>query len=203
MKNIIFDLAGVLLNLDLEEDTRALLYVGLPTFDECLRRPEIAGPACDYLNGIIDEKTFLPLIRPYCKPEATDEEIIWSMNAVLADLPLSRMQRLVELRKHYRVFLLSNLNEKDWFYTQSLIHEAGYQVEDLFERTFISYQMKLAKPDPQIFEEVIKETGIDPAETLYLDDTHSNIEAGMKAGLHSILVPMNKIEKLEEYINLK
>ena len=196
IKSIIFDLAGVLLNLDLEKDTQALLAVGLPDFDECLRRPEIAQPALKYLNGLIDEKEFLPQIRPYCRPDVTDPEIIESMNAVLADLPKSRMELLVSLRQHYKVYLLSNLNESDWQYTQALIQEAGYQVDQLFDRTFISYQMHMAKPDPRIFEEVIRATGIQPAETLYLDDTRENIESGRKMGFQAHLVPMNQLESI-------
>lgn len=196
IKNIIFDLAGVLLNLDLEKDTMALQSVGLPDFDECLRRPEIAQPTLKYLNGLIDEEEYLPLIRPYCSPSVTDAQIISSMNAVLADLPTSRMELLVSLRQRYQVFLLSNLNETDWHYTQSLIQKAGYEVDQLFDRTFISYQMHMAKPDPRIFEEVIRCTGINPAETLYLDDTRENIESGRRLGLQARLVPMNQLESI-------
>lgn len=196
VRTILFDLAGVLFNLDLEADTRALHAVGLPDFDECLRRPEICRPALDYLNGLMPEAEFLPLIRPYCTPGATDEQILWAMDAVLSDFPVSRMAMLTELRRHYRVILLSNLNERDWRLTLRLIEAAGYTPEQLFDRTFISYQMNLAKPSPLIYQEVIRLTGIRPEETLYLDDTPSNIEAARRLGFRAELIPMNRLEDL-------
>lgn len=194
-KFFLFDLAGVLLNLDIEQDTYALNQVGLPTFDQCLARPEICGPALDYLNGLTTEAEFLPQIRPYCRPDASDEEILWSMNAVLADIPLTRLEMLKTLRQQgHKVYLLSNLNATDWCYTQGLIQKAGYRTEELFDATFISYQMRLAKPDPRIYEEVIKATGLTPADTLYLDDTASNIDMGQQLGFNTVLVPMNRLE---------
>lgn len=201
-RNILFDLAGVLINLDLEKDTKALLQVGLPDFEGCLKRPEIVKPVLAYLNGLLSEEDFLPQIRPLCNADATDEEILWSMDAVLGDLPVERMHMLVELRKKYNVYLLSNLNERDWRYTLGLFKEAGYSEETLFDKAFVSYKMKLAKPDPHIYQEVIRATGIIPEETIYLDDSKENIESGKRLGFQTILVPMNETEKVFNFKKL-
>lgn len=199
IKNLLFDLAGVLLNLDIEKDTKALLQIGLPDFEGCLKRPEIFKPVLAYLNGLLCEEYFLPQIRPFCNPSASDEEILWSMDAVLGDFPVSRMKMLVELRKKYKVYLLSNLNERDWKYTLNIIDKAGYSEEMLFEKAFISYKMQLAKPDHRIFEEVMKQTGIKAEETIYIDDTKENIEVGKELGFEIIHLPMNELEKVFDY----
>jgi len=202
IRNIIFDLAGVLLNLNLERDTEALLSVGLPDFEGCIAHPEIVGPISLYLNGLTDKPTFLRDIRPFCREDATDAEILDSMDAVLDDFPSSRLATLVELRKRYKVYLLSNLYDTAWDHTLGQIHAGGYTVEQCFDQTFISYQMQLAKPDARIYEEVFRSTGIIPEETIYFDDSRDNIESAKRLGLRTCLVPMNGIETCREYQQL-
>jgi len=202
IRNIIFDLAGVLLNLNLERDTKALLSVGLPDFDGCIANTEIHGPISQYLNGLSDKPAFLKAIRPFCFPEATDEEILASMDAVLDDIPSSRLSALVELRKRYKVYLLSNLYDTAWDFTQELIQKEGFSVEQCFDEAFISYEMQLAKPDPRIYRKVFEATGIRPEETIYFDDSRENIESARALGLQACLVPMNGLESLKEYQHL-
>ena len=202
IRNIIFDLAGVLLNLNLERDTEALLSVGLPDFEGCIANREIHGPISRYLYGLSDKAEFLKAIRPFCFPEATDEEILASMDAVLDDIPSSRLAALVELRKHYKVYLLSNLYETAWDLTQQLIRNEGYTVEQCFDEAFISYKMHVAKPNPLIYQKVFEATSIQPEETMYFDDSRDNIEAARKLGIVSCLVPMNEIETCKEYQQL-
>lgn len=202
IKNIIFDLAGVLLNLNVERDTLALQAVGLPDWMGCMAKPDLMRPLNLYLNGLIGQTEFLPMIRPFCRPDATDAEILYSMDAVLDDIPASRLQRLVELRKRYRVFLLSNLYDTAWEYTCREFARQGFTFEQCFDQTFFSQQMHLAKPDPKIYQAVFDATGILPEETIYFDDSRENIEGGKKVGLHAVLVPMNQIETLAEYQQL-
>lgn len=202
IKNIIFDLAGVLLNLNIERDTKALQSVGLPDYMECLKNPDMLRPLTLYLNGLMEETEFIKSMRPFCRPDVTDGEILWSMDAVLDDIPLARLQRLVELRQHYKVFLLSNLYDSAWRYTIDEFKRQGYTLEDCFDRAFFSQQIHMAKPDPRIFQYVFEQTGILPSETLYFDDTRENIESGHALGLHTCLVPMNQLESCAEYANL-
>lgn len=203
IKNIIFDLAGVLLNLDLEQDTAALIGLGLPDFDECLRRPEISKPTLAYLNGLMSAEDFCPALRPYCRKDVTDREILDGMDAVLGDLPLSRIELLKELRKRYKVYLLSNLNDSAWAHTQKQFQTHGIKPDECFDQIFLSYRTGLAKPDPKCYLSLIEQTGILPQETLYFDDTRENIEAGNALGLQSYLVPMNQIEELLKTLPLQ
>ena len=83
MTNYIFDLAGVIINLDIERDTKALNYIGLPDFEGCLKQPEIAVPTLAYLNGLMPEQEYCETIRPVCRKNVTDEEILWAMDDVL------------------------------------------------------------------------------------------------------------------------
>ncbi len=194
IKNIIFDLAGVILNLNLKRDTEALLGAGLPDFEGCLKNPAIVNAIVPYINGLCTKEEFLKAARQVCREDATDKEILWAMDAVLDDIPAERLQMLVDLRKKYRVFLLSNLYVSAWEHTLRQFDKAGFTPEQCFDRVFLSYEMQLAKPDPRIFQQVFAETGINPDETVYFDDSRENITAGTALGLHSFLVPMNQLE---------
>lgn len=200
IKNIIFDLAGVILNLNLERDTEALLNVGLPDFAGCLKNQAIADALIPYINGLVGEEEFLCAIRPFCNKDATDKDILWAMDAVLDDIPKERLLMLTELRKKYRVYLLSNIYEKAWDHTLRQFEKNGYTTDDCFDKVFLSYEMQLAKPNPQIFRQVFDETGIIPDETVYFDDSHENILAGKALGLNAYLVDMNNLEEVIEKV---
>ena len=149
-----------------------------------------------YLNGLSDVETFCYDLRPKCRPDVTDAEMLWAMDAVLDDIPRSRIEMLLSLRKNYRVYLLSNIYDAAWKHAVMEIERHGVSVSDCFDYTFLSHEMQLAKPDPKIFQAVIDATGINPEETYYFDDTKENIDMGAKFGFRSIIVPMNQLESV-------
>jgi len=200
IKNIIFDLAGVIMNLNLERDTKALNAAGLPDFIGCLANKAIRVPCLAYLNGLIPKTEFITAIRPQCKPDVTDQEIDWAMNAVLDDIPLSRLKMLVDLRQKYKVYLLSNIYDDAWNHAVREIESKGYKLDQCFDELFLSHIMQLAKPDHRIFQAVIDATGLRPEETIYYDDTRENIEAARRMGFISVLVPMNKLEDVFDLV---
>ena len=203
MTNYIFDLAGVIINLDIERDTKALNYIGLPDFEGCLKQPEIAVPTLTYLNGLMPEQEYCDTIRPVCRQNVTDEEILWAMDDVLDIIPSSRIDMLMELRKEHKVYLLSNIYDRGWQIATEAFRKHGVAPEDCFDHLFLSHEMQLAKPDPRIFHAVIDTTGIKPEETLFLDDSRSNIETAKNIGFQAQLVPMNQLESITQKIYLQ
>lgn len=196
IRNIVLDLAGVVLNLDLDRDTEALNGVGLPDFEGCLKDEAIATPMLAYLNGLMPSNTFCKAMHQLCRSGVTDDEILYAMDAVLDIVPRERIDLLVSLRKKYRVFLLSNIYETAWQHAVNEIEKHGVTLDDCFERIFLSYKMNLAKPDLRIFLKMIEETGIKPEETIYFDDSRSNVQAGREIGFVSHLVPMNELDEM-------
>ena len=194
MENYIFDLAGVIINLDLERDTKALNYIGLPDFEGCIQQPEIAVPTLSYLNGLMSEQDYCDTIRPLCREGISDEDILWAMDDVLDIIPESRIQMLLELRKRHKVYLLSNIYDRGWQIASNAFRKHGVEPEDCFDQLFLSHEMQLAKPDPRIFQAVIDATGISPEETLFFDDSRSNIATAKSMGFQAHLAPMNKLE---------
>ena len=86
--------------------------------------------------------------------------------------------------------MLSNTNEAHWQYIHDHVFPAcGFTPEELFERIFLSYEMGVIKPDLRIYQMVIEATGIEPAETLFLDDNKDNLQAASTLGIHTRLTP--------------
>ena len=193
-KNIIFDLCGVVVNYDLEADKRALNAAGLPTYSECCNRPELCAVMSSFLNGLTPLEVFLPQIRPFCTPGVTDDVILRAMDDVIGDIPAERLQHITELRRTHRLLLLSNICSYSWGGIVRKLKRLGYDPSDLFDDVFLSYRMQLAKPDPAIYEAVIRQSGINPRETIFFDDTNKNLKAARPFGIDGTLVTMNRLE---------
>ena len=140
------------------------------------------------------EQEYCDTIRPVCRQDVTDEEILWAMDDVLDTIPSSRIDMLLELRKDHKVYLLSNIYDRGWQIATEAFRKHGVEPEDCFDKLFLSHEMQLAKPDPRIFHAVIDATGIKPEETIFFDDSRSNIETAKAMGFQAKLAPMNKLE---------
>lgn len=194
IRNLIFDLGGVLLNYDVDADTRALAEAGLPEYARWHEYPDLGQIADAYLNGLMADDEFCIRIDPYCKPGTSDETKLSSMQAVLADIPKGRLETLLKLREHFRIYLLSNINHLSWEYSLEQFKKAGISPDECFDRVFLSYKMGTAKPSPLAFMKVLDDTGSKAGETLFLDDSSENIAAAAAIGIMTCKVPMNSPE---------
>jgi len=196
IRNLIFDLGGVILNYDVEADSRALAQAGLPEYASWNRYPELGKVANLYLNGLISDAEFCTGIDPFCSAGTTDSMKLYSMQAVLADIPRERLEAIRALRGRYRIFLLSNINHLSWEYALEQFAKAGIDPSDCFDRLFLSYELGIAKPDGRIFHHVLETTGSLAEETLFLDDSSDNIRAARELGISACKVPMNSPEEI-------
>lgn len=194
VKNILFDFAGVIMNLNIKRDTKCLLAAGLPDWYGCMSNKPLRDVLLQYLNGLMTWKDFIPAIKPFCKENVTEEELYDAMNGVLDDVPPSRVEWILSLKEKHKVYLLSNISEESWRICKERFEASGHTLEECFDKVFLSYEMQLAKPDERIYEEVERVTGLVPIETLYYDDTAENIEAGERRGYRCINVIMNQLE---------
>ena len=190
IKNIIFDLGGVLLNLDPELTFSELSEVlGIPMTEENIPA-HIFKVMLGYEKGEINTETFLW----HFQKEATTltpqpDKLIKAWNAMLLGWNADRFEFLTELRKNYKVFLLSNTNELHIEWAMRDLKK-NHKITDFdtqfFDRTFYSHNMKMRKPEEAIYKSVIKETGINASETLFIDDNINNVSAAISAGLNAI-----------------
>lgn len=184
IKNIIFDFGGVLINLDRQRCINNFNKLGVSNIGNSIDLFAQQGIFMLLEKGWITPAEFRNKIRELTCEPITDQHINDAWNSLLVDIPTYKLDMLLQLRKKARVFLLSNTNEIHWKW--SCIHAFPYQTfceTDYFEQIFLSYKMRLAKPDIEIFEVVLKETGILPQETLFIDDSEANCRSAQSLGI--------------------
>lgn len=188
IKNIIFDLGGVLLNIDFTLTSNAFKDLGVTHFDEMFTQ-HFSNPLFELLEtGKIDEATFYDAFRKEAGLPLTDEQIRTAWNALLLDFPAERIEWLENIAQQYRIFLFSNTNQihYDCFIQNFQDSFNGKHFNDFFEKAYYSQFLGLRKPYPVSFQAIIEEQQILPSETLFIDDTLKNIEAASLLGFQTI-----------------
>lgn len=193
-KNIIFDLGGVILNIDYALLIRSFSKIGLPGFEEHFSQKNQKELFDQYEKGEISSADFCKNLKTYCKEGVTDQMIKDAWNAMLLDLPKERLDLLYKMKRIYRTFLLSNTNE---IHIQSINEylKKEYSMEDLsscFEKMYLSFEINKRKPDAEIFELVLKENKLVAGETLFIDDSVQHIESAQKLGLQTYFLDVRK-----------
>ena len=110
IKNIIFDLGGVILNIDIRKTAMALEQLGVKDLQAHLSRPSLVSFFNEYESGKIDDNAFVAKLQSLAAEGTTGQNIVDAWNALLLDFPAERIELLRSLRKKYRLFLLSNTN---------------------------------------------------------------------------------------------
>ena len=203
IRNIIFDLGGVILNIDFKKTEAAFKLLGWDSFSEYISQFHISELFENYETGKIDDLQFVEGISALMGKAANNENIIEAWNALLLDFPRERIALLKKLKSKYRTFLLSNTNAIHLNEFQARLHQnEGVYLEDLFEKAYYSHVVRLRKPSTEIFELVLRENNLDPAETLFIDDTASNFEGARKLGIQVYhLEPGNDITRMAMFNN--
>ncbi|PKP43364.1 MAG: HAD family phosphatase [Bacteroidetes bacterium HGW-Bacteroidetes-10] len=188
IKNIIFDLGGVLVRLDKQRCIAAFTQIGHEDFGRIINEYFQEGFFMDYEKGTINTDEFRAYVRKGIVGIATDAQIDEAMAAFLPEIPIEKLNALLDYKKSYRVFLLSNTNPVAIDTVKPMFEKGGFKMEEYFEKMYLSYEMKLAKPDIRIFEKVLEDSVLIPEETLFVDDSPVNLEAAQTLGIKTALI---------------
>ncbi len=193
IKNVVFDLGGVIIDLDANEPIRRFKEIGVEHADQLLDPYEQKGIFLEVENGKLSAAEFYDKLRKHAGKDLPNDKIAWAWLGFVADVPEYKLDYLLELRKKYKVYLLSNTNpiiQEEWARTPKF-SSAGRPINDYFDKMYTSYEAGITKPDPAIFEFMLKDSGMVPAETLFVDDGAKNIEVGASLGFKTYQ-PENK-----------
>ena len=186
IKNIVFDLGGVLVDLDFKAAINGLQKTGFANVKEQLQSFDREGIFQKFELGEMTAEEFRTAIRENSTVTLTDEEIDALWNAMLLEIPREKLELILDLRGKYMVYLLSNTNSIHWDYVcKNAFNYRGFRVNDYFEETFLSYEMHLAKPDKAIYEKVLQDANLLAEETLFIDDSEANCKAAEEVGIHA------------------
>ncbi len=188
IKNIIFDLGGVLLDVDYDATIQAFKDQNVTDFDNFFTQAAQIKLFDRLDKGEISPQEFRDTLRQLSGVRIGDQQIDDAWNAMLGTFPEERMTLLKKVKTHYRIFLLSNTNAIHYPVYQKYMHDrfgmAG--LEDLFEKQYLSYRIGMRKPDVEIFEYVMDDSESDPGETLFIDDSLQHVHGAEEAGLHAL-----------------
>jgi glucose-1-phosphatase len=187
IKNIIFDLGGVVINLDMHLTINAFRTLGFSNIEDFFSFSRQNEFFDQFETGKITAAVFREQIRKAAPKPIIDADIDYAWNAMILDLPAERIALIKKMKPKFRTFILSNTNEihVDYF---SAILRRNYGMDnfsEIFEKVYYSNEIGAKKPNAESFEFVLKENNLLPEETFFIDDTQINIEAASKLGIKS------------------
>jgi putative hydrolase of the HAD superfamily len=198
IKNIIFDFGGVFYTIDYTKTENAFVDLGVKNFLELYNQQHASGLFELLETGKISPENFYNTLREIADIKASDEEIKNAWCAMLGYFPIERLQWLDEIRKQYNVFLFSNTNAIHInHFAKQFSAETGLEnFDNFFIKAYYSHMLGLRKPHADAYLKVLQEQKLIAAETLFIDDTFSNIVGAQKAGLQTIHLrhPMTVME---------
>jgi putative hydrolase of the HAD superfamily len=199
-KNIIFDLGGVILDVDYNLTRTAFEKLGVTHFDEMYSQANADKLFQKLETGEITDDIFYKEFNRCTGLQLSDEEIRKAWDAMLLSFRRKSLEFLERIRPRYKTYLLSNTNYVHIAAFKETLHQQiGVKtLEEYFDEAFYSCEIGLRKPDAACYEWVLRNLKIEPDETLFIDDSLHNIQGAKKAGLQTIhLLPGMKIEDLE------
>ena len=198
---IVFDLGGVIVNLDYGLTIKALSALAGHNISQQYSQQSQADVFSKFEVGAITAAEFRQGLAQLLGFEASDDAIDHAWSALILDFPPERVELIRRIGQQKRIFLLSNINElhlatSDRKFAEAMGTSIG-TLADQFERAYYSHLVRDRKPNASIFQRVINENKLDPSKTLFLDDTAHNLAAAQQLGLQTIhITPNHSIERL-------
>lgn len=190
IRNLLFDMGGVILDIDRSKAIKALKEAGMPHPEELLGDYGQKGPFLALERGEISVQEFREQLRSYFDRPVTDDAIDDAFCKFLVGIPVERLRALESLKKKgYYIYMLSNTNALMWDkYILTEYKKDGHDIDYYFDGIIASFQVKAYKPEKEIFEAAVNILGIKPEETLFFDDSQANLDAAAALGFKTALV---------------
>jgi len=197
IKNIIFDLGGVIINLDTQKTASEMRKLGFEDFEKSyslLNQTDIF----DLLEkGLISPSQFRFEIQKQLPKTVSDQELDTAWSSMLLDFPAKRIELIQSLKNKYRTFLLSNTNKIHYDnYNTDFVSVYGCQLNDIFEKAYYSFEVGMRKPEVDIYQFVLKQSHLKPKETLFIDYSEANIRTAKTMGIQTLWIDVKNGEDL-------
>jgi len=188
IRSIIFDLGGVFLDISFDKTRDAFIQSGVLNFDEYFQQSHSNPLFANLEKGLITPAEFYDIFRGDTGLSLSDETIKTNWNALLGSFRVASLGILPGLKEKYDLFLFSNTNLIHYdAFIEGFEKQFGYAgFNDYFNKAYYSHIMNLRKPNPESFLFITNENNLLPGETLFVDDTFTNIVGAEIAGLQTL-----------------
>lgn len=191
IKNIIFDFGGVIYDIKHALSKKAFEELGIADFDKLYGHQVQTGLFEQFERGEVTDEHFYNTIRQNLPEHTTNHQIEKAWNALLIGFDTKKIDLLKRLKKHYKIFLLSNTNR---LHHKQFIDDLSAYVDfdSLFNDAWYSHLKQMRKPEDRIYLSLLEENGLKASETLFIDDLDTNINAAKKLGLYTYYLKNNE-----------
>lgn len=185
--NIVFDLGEVIIDLNIPGTIQKFADQSGKSLEEVRKIYSASDVFLNYEKGLISDEQFRSGANQLLGTSYADEEFDSTWNGMLYRLPPERLQLLKRLSSRYRIFLLSNTNAIHLRQFTKMVQAVSGEksMDAYFEKAYYSHLIKMRKPDAEIFEFVLKDSKLDAAQTLFLDDNEDNISGARACGIQA------------------
>lgn len=191
---VIFDLGGVIINLNYQLTIDAFIELGVKDLNFTYSQAQQVSLFDEYETGQISTQQFINTIKKYVPSEITPNQIVHAWNAMILDFPSENLEFLEELSKHKNIYLLSNTNDLHLQkVNQTLALKTSKTLSEYFIKVYYSQEIKMRKPHPETFQFVCDDAGISAQSTLFIDDTTQHIQGADSIGLNTFLMNQNNL----------
>ncbi len=190
IKNIIFDLGGVIINLSVEKTHQAFAELSGKSVEEIKSIVHHGAFFHDYERGLITDGEFREHLRKSLNLQVSDIQLDAAWNAMLLDIPMARIELLARLKQQYAIYLLSNTNNIHLQCFNNIVKNLTGQstIDHYFHKAYYSHLLKLSKPDVAIYNYVLSQNNLAANETIFLDDNKDNLAGANKVGIQTFHV---------------
>jgi putative hydrolase of the HAD superfamily len=181
-------MGGVIVDVRRDRAIHSFQAIGVGDADKLIDTCHHKGVFIDFENGTIDTDEFCRLLCRHTGKSISREAIEKAWKTIIDPPQACKLEYIQELRKTYRVFLLTNNNPIliDWACTPGFVSN-GKALSDYFDKLYLSYEMKCTKPDLKIYRMMIEDAKINPAESLFIDDSNLNLQAAAECNFQVLL----------------
>lgn len=186
-KALIFDMGGVLVDLDIEDCKRAFKEeLGFYRIDEIIDPCHQKGIYGDLEEGKLSAEEFRRIVLSESRPGSPAVGVDRAMWHILIGIEPYKVEMLKKLSGRYSLYLLSNNNAICLPRAKEIFAEAGIEMDGLFRKCYYSFEMKALKPSEAFYKAVIEDIGLAPEEMLFIDDSQKNVDGAIEAGLPAV-----------------
>lgn len=187
IKNLIFDLGGVIIDLHIHKTREAFEALGMEDTSNWFVANDQASLLNAYETGKLSTDAFIAGINQECGLNISEDQFYRAWTAMLGKVKRERIHMLKELRENYRVYALSNINAMHAHACHTILQRDHdlFSFHEIFDLVFYSHEIGYRKPEPGAWQKVLERTGIVPEETLFIDDHLPNVEAAAALGFQS------------------
>ena len=196
IENIIFDLGGVILNIDYHITINRFKMMGIKDFDNLFSQAQQSDLFDLFETGKITESDFIDQLQNHFHIQKDKNEIIDNWNAMLLDFPKERKQTLEVFSKRFNIVLLSNTNETHVrAFKEIIIDTFGtYWFPEIFQKVYYSNEIGLRKPNAEVFDYVLSDNAFNAENTLFFDDSIQHVEGARRCGIQAVHLTDKQIE---------